>query len=624
MSIDLYFPKLNGGVEHGLNDAGIETFEGDFQQHIIRECTQNALDARLSANSQVRIAICLREIPAKDIPGLSSLRNAIKSSREYWHGNEKTEAFCSKALAWTDGQNITVLEVSDYGTKGLDGQDGDRNGSWFGLVQSGGVAIKADDAGGAFGIGKKAPFVGSFARTIFYSTLNASGGTAFQGVTTLTTHLDSTNEKTQSIGFIGHVEKKFSRCRSVREPNLIPLPFRRTEIGTSIFIIAYRQLSGDDWAEIFIREAVQNFWPAIHRGSLVFEIGGQRLDNYTLSSLMAKYSSDPSFSSRFYYRAVANHSRKVWQKNLPELGSCRLYLVAGDATYPKKVCMTRQIGMIIYTAQRFRSYSPFAGLFICESQEGNAYLRRLEPPRHDEWNANRSDDPGEANRVLQNVRNWINECLRELNPDEDVKESDIPELNRYLPDEEDEKLGGDSENVQGQGGEDGLVRLPVVRKLIFQPIPLKMPSSKRPDDPILPEEGNEEGDGSGIGSPDPDNKPNNTKGGNSPTTGGGASGDNLVHGPKTYLHTRAVFTSPNTYDLVIRSSISCSGRLKIVGVGEDNKEDSDLTILRIIEISSSHEIKLDNFTIEGGQKVALRVIIESTTPLSLRAYCYGN
>lgn len=142
-------------------------------------------------------------------------------------GQFKTDVFCAKALSWTEGNELTVLEVSDYGTKGLNGADGERNGSWFGLVQSGGVSINQDDAGGAFGIGKKAPFAGSFARTVFYSTLNRSGGRAFQGVTTLTTHLDATGEKTQGAGFIGLVEAEAARCGSVRDPEQIPESFRR-------------------------------------------------------------------------------------------------------------------------------------------------------------------------------------------------------------------------------------------------------------------------------------------------------------------------------------------------------------------------------------------------------------
>ena len=82
MSINLYFPQLNGGVEQGLNDAGIETFEGEYQQHIVRECTQNALDARFPAGGHVRIVIQLRHIPVvivswQNQPNLIVIKNGI-------------------------------------------------------------------------------------------------------------------------------------------------------------------------------------------------------------------------------------------------------------------------------------------------------------------------------------------------------------------------------------------------------------------------------------------------------------------------------------------------------------------------------------------------------------------
>jgi hypothetical protein len=438
------------------------------------------------------------------------------------------------------------------------------------------------------------------------------------------THLDAAGRQTQADGFIGHVENGTLCCKSVREVEQIPAQFRRNEIGTSIFIVAYRHLGGGDWAEAFIREAVENFWPAIHRGSLVFQIGDRRVDSTTLPALMARFSGDPDFISRFYYRAVANENHREWHTTLPGLGSCRLYLVAGDTTYPKKVCMTRQIGMVIYAAQRFRSYRPFAGLFICDSHEGNAYLRKLEPPRHDEWNASRAEDVPEAKRFLQNVRNWINQCLRELNPDEDAREADVPELNRYLPDEEEEALADDSETARERGGEDGIVTDPVSQALIIQEVPPRPPVRPPASGGAAPQDGNEEGEGEGDATPDPGDNETDTSGGQGETTGGGATGETQPREAKIPLQTRSVRSSGDTYDLIIRSNGACSGRLNIVSVGEDNKEEPDLRIIRVIDPGSGDEIALDTFAIDEGQTMRLRVAIESTVPVSLRAYCYGN
>ncbi|MGH8046270.1 MAG: hypothetical protein ACREKL_03405 [Chthoniobacterales bacterium] len=624
MPLDLYFPLLNGGVEQGLNDAGIETFEGEFQRHIVRECTQNALDAPAAEGDQVRVEIRLRQIPAAEIPGLAALRNAVHSTRDYWPNDEKTEAFCNKAISWTDGSEIAVLEVADFGTTGLEGADDKRDGSWFGLVRSGGVSNKPDDAAGAYGIGKNAPFAGSFVRTIFYSSLNRAGATAFQGVTKLATHHSTAGQKTQAAGFIGTVVSGIAECASVREAALIPEPLRRNETGTSLFIVAYRHLGADDWTGEFIREAVENFWPAIHRGRLVFQIGEHRVDASTLPALMSRYSGDLEFISRFYYRAVANDNRVERHTSLPRLGACRLHLVPGDATYPKKICMTRQTGMVIYEASRFRSYRPFAGLFVCESSEGNTYLRKLEPPRHDKWDASRSENSVEARRVLQNIRDWINQCLRELNPDEDAREADVPELNRYLPDEDDEPLSEEADNTTERGGEDGIVTSPVTQPLIIQVVTPRPPAQQPTSGPDSPSDGQEEGEGEGEGEIDPGGEETETPGGQSDTTGGGATGQPAPHIIKTLLQTRSVRTAQDSYVLTVRSAASCTGRLVLVSVGEDNREDKDLRISSVHDLNTDSDLALDQFALDAGQVAHLRVAIDSTVPLSLRAYCHGD
>jgi hypothetical protein len=624
MPLDLYFPPLNGGIEQGLNHAGIETFEGNFERHIIRECTQNALDAPAAPGAQVRVEIRLRRIPAAQIPGLEALRAAIQSSREYWEADEKTQVFCNKALSWTTDDEIAVLEISDYGTTGLTGADGERSGSWFGLVQSGGVSIKAGDAAGAYGIGKDAPFAGSFIRTVFYSSVNASGDCAFQGVAKLMTHLDPAGGKTQPTGFIGIVATENSECASVRNAAEIPEPFRRSATGTSLFVLAYRQLGTENWTREYIREAVENFWPAIHRGKVVFQIEDQRIDAAALPSLMSRFSGDPEFISRFYYRAVANENRLEREIELPRLGRCRLHLVAGDATYPKKICMTRQTGMVIYEASRFRSYRPFAGLFVCESSEGNAYLRQLEPPRHHKWDPARGEDVVEARRVLKSIRDWINTCLRELNPDEQASEADVPELNRYLPDEEDEPLSEESEIATEPGGDVGIVTAPVSQSLMIQEVPPRPPVRQAVSGPDAPEDGQEEGSGAGGGQINPGPDETQEPGGQSSTTGGGATGPATPHGIKTLLQTRSVRIADNSYNLIVRSTSACAGRLALVSVGEDNREDKDLRITAVRDLNRNVDVSLDQFALEPGQAARFQLTIESTVPLSLRAYCHGN
>lgn len=43
--MELVFPELGGGTFQGLNDAGVETFQGSVDAHVARECGQNTGDA---------------------------------------------------------------------------------------------------------------------------------------------------------------------------------------------------------------------------------------------------------------------------------------------------------------------------------------------------------------------------------------------------------------------------------------------------------------------------------------------------------------------------------------------------------------------------------------------------
>jgi hypothetical protein len=61
-----------------------------------------------------------------------------------------------------------------------------------------------------------------------------------------------------------------------------------------------------------------------------------------------------------------------------------------------------------------------------------------------------------------------------------------------------------------------------------------------------------------------------------------------------------------------------------VSVGEDNKEEPDLRITHVLDMGTGSDVDMNAFALAGGQTIRLRVVIESTVPVSLRAYCYGN
>jgi hypothetical protein len=200
--MEVRFPPLAGGTVSGLNDAGIETFEGDFAQNIMRECGQNSLDAGASHSAPVELKISRLALSAEELPFIPELKVVLRACRTYWRTNDKARKFFDTALHSIEGKSIDVLKISDAGTTGLDGDDHDREGRWFGLVKSRGVSNQKDvGSGGSFGIGKDAPLAGSAVRTVLYLTRTVSGEVAFQGVCRLVTHQNSDGEPSSTTGY---------------------------------------------------------------------------------------------------------------------------------------------------------------------------------------------------------------------------------------------------------------------------------------------------------------------------------------------------------------------------------------------------------------------------------------
>ena len=184
------FPKLDGGGVEGMNDPGVETFKNDIYASLAKEILQNSVDARLDKERPVVVKIELFSIDSDQFPNLNEYSSILESCKESWKENRKTKNFFEKAINGLNGQQLKVLKISDFNTTGLTGSKDlkNKNSNWVGLVKSLGNSNKSMGEGGAFGIGKNAPFACSSIRTVFYNTLDTEGIKAFQGVTRLVSH----------------------------------------------------------------------------------------------------------------------------------------------------------------------------------------------------------------------------------------------------------------------------------------------------------------------------------------------------------------------------------------------------------------------------------------------------
>lgn len=568
----LKFPELMGGPVQGLNDAGVENFQGAIEHYLSRECGQNSGDAMRSDAHTVQLQFQRLTVAPELIPGFDTLREALKASLERWGTKKKEREFFEAAIELSRKRAIPVLKISDFGTTGLTGDDTDEAGRWFALVKSQGVSNKDSTAGGSFGIGKSSPFAASRLRTVFYGTRTVDGSVALQGVSRLVTHTNSDGVSTQGVGFIGDYDRNGSGTdgpvfRAVREPNRIPAFFRRSEPGTDIWVIGYR--GGDGWNRELTRSILSNFWPAIHRGTIEFVVDDLSITKTNLGQLIDEYSGMEEFDAHLFFKALQNSPIK---KHLHSIGSCDLYLTTSGDNLPKKICMTRKSGMRIYDYQPRACRVPFSGLFVCTDDHGNELLRRLEPPKHDTWDPKRTED-GSGKRALDELKLWIREEIKALNPLFGGKSFNELELAKYLPDNSEDVDLDVPASAAGDSDEEGLE--PRTRTGVFRPAVAEAKAVYRSSGGSL--EGGEGVDGE-SGRP-----PHGAgKGGESKRPGGDNSGD--PRRPK--ISVRSFSTGANRYELFLRSKEAFVGAVQLRAVGEDGT----LEAVRVLSASGANSL----------------------------------
>lgn len=428
--INWNFPSNNYGQITGLNDAGIETFKGNPWDSLAREISQNSCDARISESIEpVRVEFEIKELPASVFPRKDMFINVLNQSMDYWNENAKTVSFFEQALNVMQSETIKFLKISDYNTTGLTGADQGNQGGWHNLIKSVGSSNKDSKSGGSFGIGKHAPFACSDLRTVFYSTKDQKGIEAFQGVAKLVTHYNQQGEPTQGTGYYGQKEKN----EPILNKEQINEFFRREEVGTDIFIAGFN--AEKDWETKVIRSVLESFFVAILDQKLIVKVGETEINAETISSILGQYTKgEPDCLSFSYYEAYTlSNTSKFVNDNFESLGEIRMYILPGKDA-PKRVAMVRSTGMKIYDKGSFRTPFKFSGVLIADGDEINEFLRKIEPPTHTAWEAERHDDPNYAKGIIKKLYGWMNEQIRSITLGDGAEELDVEGLSDYLPD----------------------------------------------------------------------------------------------------------------------------------------------------------------------------------------------
>jgi hypothetical protein len=578
--IGFEFPIDSAGRWDGFNEPGMEHFSGNPLEHLGREIVQNALDARLDKTKPVRIIFELKKISTNEIPDLPEFKKVIEScNANAKEEGPKAQAFFEQAIELIRDKKIDVLRVSDFNTTGISGPC--ENGKpYFAFMKATGQSKKpSDDSTGSFGIGKFAPYTVSGLRTVFVTTAWLSPEDDVlryytQGKSVLMSH--QSGKKTHSgTGYWGIREE----CMPVTDVKKIPEWLLRSDetTGTTLNILGFRQTK--NWQEILAANIATNFFGAIFENALEIDIGEKyQITSKSISgiftnpAILKAVEEQDGGREKFenvkqYIRALSNGTEVITDESEQQhLGRCEVRLIVAE-NMPKKVAILRN-GMLITEElaklKRFSDYKEFVAVVRCLSTSGNALLRSMEPPRHDDFEPARlptEDEVRKGKAALDSLAKWIRQTLQQYATDPVSAVTNIDELADFFSDEDTEgTLKLNEENPAGS------IKIRA-RKIEFK----NRPSVTIPDDI---NDGSDDGDSDGSdgagatekngdGSNSGDSNGGKVKGGNS----GGEKKESPVGVP--LKNVRAIVVGPKTRKILFTTEKSGVFQIQIQDSGAD-------------------------------------------------------
>lgn len=561
-----FFSPTYGSHIQGFHDSAGEHFTGNYENYLAREVIQNSLDAHLDKTAPVRVVFEYSNFPVSELPCMGEYREILKRVKDFTAATNQEGApeYFGAAAKRLEKDSLPVLRISDYNTKGLDGNDEDYKGDWARLVFMEGVSASKGVGGGSFGIGKAAAFSASNLRAVYYSTKNGAGETVFIGKARIASWRDKSNEIRSGIGEMGVMDSS-GRVRSIRKENDIPRAFLRSERGTDINILGYYPLS-EDWKTNLIESVLINFWASIWSEKLTVEFRDDAsasivIEKENLKTLLEEYEGAKQ-QAMPYYLAMAEGN--VISAELPQLGTVKLFYALAPG-FPREVIYMRQPKMRVASWKVNKLHQDYAAVLLCDNDAGNALLRALEPAAHDKWDADREN--GKYRGAYLNLRKFITKELSELNLDTQYKPEDVRDLGRYLPDKEErDDLATVQANTGTPTGKEGSEESPLEVTKPEPPRPLKANIQKPQALTVVNAGGGKDGPGGESGNGKDD-------GGESKGGGGEDQEDsNLTRMETSGLRFRSIASiidGSRVYTLILTPDKDTSGAIRVMASGED-------------------------------------------------------
>jgi len=645
-----FFPNLNNGEESGLNESGIEVFKPP--ESLARETVQNILDHPDDSGRPCIAEFEYLDLPASEFPGREYFTRVFRSCKQHvlrdlpdGAGNERN--FFDEGLRILGGATIPTLRIGDKNTTGLVGGDDERGKPFWRLIRGQGYSSQEGMGGGTYGIGQRAPFAASALRTIIYSTRLATGDEAFVAKAILASHPNpDTGELTQSKGW-WCLPPAGNGWHAIRDPARIPARFRRGEPGTDLYVLGYKVR---DWIEVTRRAVLQNFFAAIDYGLLQVRLinNGTLLDEITKENLEEKLlaaaeqaRSNPSEYKRglgttlYYLRALHNpYGGAPFTRNIPGLGTVKLFVHRDthDPDVPERwTCMRKPLWVVEDHGSSL--LSRFAAVLVCDSEEANKILARMEDPRHSRWHEEEMRNPTESERRQARdarlaLKRFVTDTLRSLRESTSEKEQDIPLLGRFLPMETDpdeepangaatEPSGGATQDETGHrttksatGSVKGSARKTKPPRIRVKTIGAGGGGLSNGGDGGGSGGGSRVGSGGDVGGGDSGCKPGGQGKGEDPgVTGAGPQAKVLTSTDVTF---RGYFVN-GAYHVVLHADSDVTGDLVLEAVGEDNSTNPVVLITAMDSDTGEnlqvHASRVVGVKVQGGRPRHLAIVM---------------
>jgi hypothetical protein len=428
-SFDFHFRREHLFSAQGAIAPAEQFFEGsNAADSLAREIGQNSLDAR-AGSSPVLIRFELTEVATNDLPGIETLRThyeAVASETKGMQGNDRMVGAFEASLM----PSISVLRISDFGTRGLTGSESVNASASALSALTRGAGVSANDGlrGGSFGIGSAVGPMSSSLCTVFYTSIPVNeSDVVFAGYSRLASHRDSTGAWRSAEGFFTDTSRT-DDFSYLRNPPMIGSFDIRTEPGTDIYVLGYRRSEADPYLEQIRKAYVRHFLVAIHRGQLEVEgvAGGHswRIDS---ANLYENLRGDEEAEA--FYEALLDEN--PIERVSDRFGLMTLYINVDDTL--KKSLHTYAVRsplMKIHTFKASSIHAKYAAILECADESGNKILREMEPPQHDMWDPGRADGGATA---LAELRKFIRDGLRSRVEENLGETVEIEGLSKYLP-----------------------------------------------------------------------------------------------------------------------------------------------------------------------------------------------